>query len=98
VLKEENRNIKTEKDQLKEERDLLRAVIDQLQTKRRQSPTSNPFGPIGSTPGLFTAFRTTRASDDSNTNMSDVSTQPLAELDKESDQVADILKNLGRSF
>jgi hypothetical protein len=30
--------------------------------------------------------------------MSDVSAQPLAELDKESDQVADMLKNLGRSF
>jgi hypothetical protein len=95
VLKEENRNIKAERDRLKEERDLLRAIINQLQARQRQPTSSNPLGPIGSAPCLLTSFRTTRASGGSSNNMPDVSTQPL---DKESAQVADIIKNLGRSF
>jgi hypothetical protein len=95
AIKEENASLRAKKDQLMAEHDLLRATLSKLHINQRQTPSSNPFGPIGSNPGL-PAFRKITATNDN--SMEDFSVQCLTESENQSPQVESMLRHLGGSF
>jgi hypothetical protein len=95
AIKEENVSLKANKGQLMAECDLLRATLSKLHINQRQTPTSNPFGPIGSNPGL-PAFRKITATNDN--SMEDFSVQCPIESENQSPQVESMLRHLGGSF
>jgi hypothetical protein len=99
ATKEENIGLKAENDHLKREHDVFRATLSKLQMNQCQMTTSNPFGPIGSNPGL-PAFRRALATkqSDNNTSMEAASVPSPAESENQSAQVESMLRHLGGSF
>lgn len=100
ALKTENVALKAENDGLKNDLHYFRTTLSEIQISQRPAPNSNPYGPVGSNPGLA-AFRRAQASQQFDTNSGVVEHAIVpspTESDNQTAQVDSMLRHLGRSF
>lgn len=99
AIKTENVALKAENNVLKRDLDFFRATLSEIQISQRHEPNSNPFGPVGSNPGV-PAYRRAPVSQhfDTDGGVEHVMVPSPTDSDNQTAQVDSMLRHLGRSF